>query len=456
MVDTKAPISLIDPTLAKTILKLSEKPIGKRRLQLLQRLGHKTDSTVEAIIKFDTKVHLVKLYVSPQTQYDVIFGRDFLKKANLNIKMRQNKSTLKSKREENNISKDEEAFDILLVEEQDETETNIKTKDEYERFNITTSSKYDSHLVFKNRENTAEISSGKTEITGLQVPEILSTPINLDQAIVDAITKFPFPRTAKDVHSFLKLTGEYRQFIEIYAWQANPLSDLIKKNVRFNWTDDCQIAFNTLKEMFSAAPTLKHFNQELPTTLVINSCAYGISGIVSQEENNTRQIVTYASKTLSRCQQKYPTKEIEILAIVWTVTKFKNFIYGYHFEIRTTQCALCYLADIMHSTDRLSKWYSTLQKYDFTLIDKNGKSHQNTQCLSRRQFSAKTLTPHKNNKEFLVYVDNYPDTKNNNLKSVNLESVMKNNMPSEAKTSEEMPEAGATKRNNSSDDKNNS
>lgn len=143
------------------------------------------------------------------------------------------------------------------------------------------------------------------------------------------------------------------------------------------------------------------------------------------------------------------------LAIVWTVTKFKNFICGYHFEIRTTQCALCYLADIMHPTDRLSKWYSTLQKYDFTLIDKNGKSHQNTQCLSRRQFSAKTL-PHKNNKEFLVYADNYPDTENNNLKSVNLESVMKNNMPSEAKTSEEMPEAGATKRNNSSDDKNNS
>ncbi len=397
IIDTKAPISLIKQTLIDTILKLAEKPIGKRRLHLLQRCGQNATTAVEAVITFENNTYPMKLYVSSQLRDDVILGIDFLRKSKLSMKSIQNKAPLTVTNQVISILGDKKVFDILLLEEDNSSSSSStsKTADKTKPQHQINTTNYNPI-----KEEITKTLSEENKNTLLQISSIGNDKIEIDRATKEAINKFPSPRSIKDVALFLKLIKKYRQFIEIYAWQVNPLSDLLKKNEKFNWTNDCEEAFNTIKEMVTNAPKLVQYNPRLLTTFVIDSCAYGISGILSQGGNETKQIVTYSSKTLNRCQRKYPTRDLELFAIVWTVTKFKHLIYGSHFEIRTNRCSLCHLAKIVNPNNRQERWRSILLEYDFTLTDTKGNIHRNIECISREQIKHDSTNLNKTKKEF--------------------------------------------------------
>lgn len=101
------------------------------------------------------------------------------------------------------------------------------------------------------------------------------------------------------------------------------MNKLRKKNVPFVWTSEQQKAFDTLKEKISNPPILKvpDFNKRF--VLQTDSSGCGLSAVLCQEYDGTRMPIAYASRTLNDTERKYSAYELECLAIVFGIEKFK-------------------------------------------------------------------------------------------------------------------------------------
>lgn len=82
--------------------------------------------------------------------------------------------------------------------------------------------------------------------------------IKPDPSKTIAVSSFPKPKTPKNIKSFLGLVGYYRRFIKNFADIAKPLTALLRKNVEFIWTNQCEIAFESLKTAITTEPILQH------------------------------------------------------------------------------------------------------------------------------------------------------------------------------------------------------
>ena len=88
--------------------------------------------------------------------------------------------------------------------------------------------------------------------------------ISVQQHKVKAINEWPQPRNKRGVRAFLGMSGYYRKFIPCYSDMAAPLTDLTKKDVKFEWTERVQAAFELLRYRLTSADVLAHPNPKRP------------------------------------------------------------------------------------------------------------------------------------------------------------------------------------------------
>ena len=88
--------------------------------------------------------------------------------------------------------------------------------------------------------------------------------VAMEDSKIDAIQKWPIPRTVRDIRSFLGLGNFYCRFIDKFSLVARPLHDLTKKDTKWNWTTECQQAFDRLKVAFISKPVLLYPNPLRP------------------------------------------------------------------------------------------------------------------------------------------------------------------------------------------------
>ena len=114
--------------------------------------------------------------------------------------------------------------------------------------------------------------------------------------------------------SFLGLAGYYRKFIRNFSKIAKPLTELIKKDAPFHWTDRQQNAFETLKQKLCEAPVLKYPDFNKNFVLTTDASNEGLGAILSQSQDG--HPCCYISRTLNPPEKNYSTTEKELLAIV--------------------------------------------------------------------------------------------------------------------------------------------
>jgi len=124
-----------------------------------------------------------------------------------------------------------------------------------------------------------------------------------------AVEKFPVPRKIKDVQSFLGLAGYYRKFIEDFSKIAKPLTKLIKKGEKFNWTAEQQNAFQSLKEKLISAPILNYPDFQREFLVTTDASDYAIGAVLSQGPVGQDRPIAYASRILCKAEQNYNTRE---------------------------------------------------------------------------------------------------------------------------------------------------
>ena len=110
----------------------------------------------------------------------------------------------------------------------------------------------------------------------------------------------------------------------------------------------------------------------------------GIGAVQSQEQNGQEKVITYFSRTLSRTEQNYCVTPCELLAMLKGIEHFHYYLYGRRFTLRTDHASLRWLLNFRKPKGQIAHWLQKLQKYDFEIQHRLGRSHGNADALSRR------------------------------------------------------------------------
>lgn len=198
-----------------------------------------------------------------------------------------------------------------------------------------------------------------------------------------AVSGFPRPKNQKGVRSFLGLISFYRRMVDHFGSLSKPLTSLLKKDSTFQWTEQCEEAFNLLKNAVISSPILQHPNFKERFILTTDASAYAISGVLSQGELGSDLPIAFISRTLQPAETRYSTTEREMLAIFWSIKQLRHYLLGYFFIVVTDHRPLQYIFRVKDSFSRLFRWRLQLSDYDFVVVYKPGKSNNVADALSR-------------------------------------------------------------------------
>ncbi|UYV72355.1 hypothetical protein LAZ67_9002766 [Cordylochernes scorpioides] len=204
---------------------------------------------------------------------------------------------------------------------------------------------------------------------------------------LDTINAIKPPTNQKTLQSFLGAVNVYNKFIADYARLRAPLNKLLKKDVKWNWKPDCQQAFTTLKESLTSKPVLHLYQVGLPCRLYCDASTQGIAGILKQVHPDGQiHPVQYFSRALRAHERNYTVSELECLAIVESVDKFRIYLTGIKFTIYTDHQALQWLKTIKNPSGRLFRWSLRLSTYNYEIHYLKGSQQYETDLLSRNPF----------------------------------------------------------------------
>ncbi|CAB0037052.1 unnamed protein product [Trichogramma brassicae] len=209
--------------------------------------------------------------------------------------------------------------------------------------------------------------------------------LRIDKRKVAAIHEFPTPRNPTEVKGFLGLINFNARFTSQLAASSAPLIELTKKGVEWKWTDEESIAFKATKNLFCEKLTLAHpIRKDKSYVLYTDASNLALGAALCQEvQEGDIRILYMASRTLKGAEKNYFTTELELLAIVWALSKFRSYIHGYSVEVRTDHQALTYLRTCKFVSQRLLRWSLAIQDYRVTFKYIPGRENVLADTLSR-------------------------------------------------------------------------
>ena len=141
-------------------------------------------------------------------------------------------------------------------------------------------------------------------------------------------------------------TGYYHKFIKGYTGIIATMEKILKKDVGFEWSQECQGSFETLKSKMASAPILvfPDWNKEFHVHVDASSIALGVV-LAQPGEGDLDHPIAYASRKLSFVERNYTTTEREELVMVYALQKLRNYLLGSHFKMFTDHSALQYLVN---------------------------------------------------------------------------------------------------------------
>lgn len=150
--------------------------------------------------------------------------------------------------------------------------------------------------------------------------------------------KFPQPKNKHEVKRFLGLCGFFRRFIPHYAEIALPVSELLKEQTPYVWTQVQEDAFQNLKKMLSNKPVLQLFSPDAHTELHCDASSMGLSWLLLQKgEDKLLHLIHAVSKKTTPAEKNYHSSKQELMAVVWSMTKLRLHLVGIKF-VFVTEC----------------------------------------------------------------------------------------------------------------------
>lgn len=205
---------------------------------------------------------------------------------------------------------------------------------------------------------------------------------------IKAILDAKIPTNVSEVKSFCGLVNHYSMFIKNCADILHPLFNLQKKSVKFEWTDDCQRAVDAIKKDIVSNVVLVHFDSKLPIILTCDASNKGLGCVLSHRyPDGLIKPIAFGSRTLTSAEDNYSILDKELLAIIFGVKKFFQYLIGIHFILQTDHKPLLKLFGENQglpqmAASRLQRWAHTLSGFNYSIQYIKSKDNQ-ADMLSR-------------------------------------------------------------------------
>ena len=230
--------------------------------------------------------------------------------------------------------------------------------------------------------------------------------ISMDPGKLKGIQDWPIPTTVKQTRGFLGFGNFYQRFIQGFSNLAKPLNDLLKKDRKFKWTNNCQKAFNELKKQFMEEPVLMMLDQAKPFQIETDASKYATGAVLTQLDSNGNQHpISFISKTFSLTECNYEIYDRELLVIIRALTEWQLYIQGspHTTTVLSDHKNLTYYREAQKLNRQQARWSLYLSEYDIKLVHTPGHKMIQSDALSRRP----DLCPDEDtdNKDIIVLPD---------------------------------------------------
>ncbi|GJU66954.1 putative reverse transcriptase domain-containing protein [Tanacetum coccineum] len=163
------------------------------------------------------------------------------------------------------------------------------------------------------------------------------------------------PKTPTEIRQFLRLAGYYRRFIEGFSKNAKPMTKLTEKNVKFDWSETAEAAFQRLKQKLCSAPILALPEGNENFVVYCDASRKGLGAVLMQRE----KVIAYASRQLKIHKKNYTTYDLELGAV--------------------------HILDKKELNMRQRKWLELLSDYDCEIRYHPGKANVVADALIRKE-----------------------------------------------------------------------
>ncbi|GFQ86474.1 retrovirus-related Pol polyprotein from transposon 17.6 [Trichonephila clavata] len=182
---------------------------------------------------------------------------------------------------------------------------------------------------------------------------------------VATVKEWSQPRNVHELRSFLGLCTYYRRFVKGFSLIARPLHRLTEHKRPFVRTEECEVAFTSLKEALTSAPILSYPDPDKQFILDTDASHANVGAVLSQEIDGQERVIAYWNKCLSKPERNYCVTRKELLAIVKAVENSHSYVYGRKFLLRTDHASLTWLLNFKNPEGQIARWIQKLQDSAF-------------------------------------------------------------------------------------------
>jgi hypothetical protein len=204
--------------------------------------------------------------------------------------------------------------------------------------------------------------------------------ISVDPSKVQEVMEWKPPKSVHQIRSFLGLVGYYRRFIPDFSRIAKPMTELLKKGVKFVRSEACEKAFHTLRQHLTSASVLVQLDNSKPFEVFCDASGTGLGCVLMQEG----RVIAYASRALRPHELNYPTHDLELAAVVHALKIWRHYLMGNRCNIFTDHKSLKYIFTQSELNMRQRRWLELIKDYDLEVHYHPGKANVVADALSRK------------------------------------------------------------------------
>lgn len=215
--------------------------------------------------------------------------------------------------------------------------------------------------------------------------EVSADGIRPSQRKIAAVRDFPMPTNIHELRQFLGLASYFRRFVKGFGEIARSLTKLLKKDVPWQWTVDQDNSFKSLKSRLIERPLLALYDPNLETELHTDASSLGLGGILMQWQSSPRVLkpVAYFSRQTTAEEKFFHSYELETLAVVCSLKKFRPYLLGLKFSVYTDCNALRTTLTKRDLIPRIARWWLQISDFDFNIEYRPGCRMLHVDALSR-------------------------------------------------------------------------
>ncbi|GJT64419.1 putative reverse transcriptase domain-containing protein [Tanacetum coccineum] len=182
-------------------------------------------------------------------------------------------------------------------------------------------------------------------------------------------------------HVINGLVGYYRRFIENFSKIAKSLTILTQKCKTFDWVEEQELAFQTLKDKLCNAPVLALIDRPEDFVVYCDTSELGLGCVLMQRG----KVIAYASRQLKIHEKNYTTHNLELGAIVFAIKIWRHYLYGTKSIIYTNHKSLQHIFSQKELNMRQRRWIELFSDYDCEIRYHPGKANVVADALSRKE-----------------------------------------------------------------------